>query len=166
MVYTHRKIDFDKDKDYVLERHCRINYACDCPWKREMSYEAYREEWFSLHNQITDFYAYFQQTAGDDRTIADIIESENGDTIGYIWAPFIVDEESGFSFADVQDVYVEEAYRHQGIAGELLAYAEQNARRHGAKVIRSGTGCENTGSIRLHQKCGYYPYRYEFEKRL
>jgi len=38
----HRKIDFEKDREYVLERHCRINYECDTPWKRELPYEEYR----------------------------------------------------------------------------------------------------------------------------
>jgi len=47
-----------------------------------------------------------------------------------------------------------------------MDYAEQSARRNGAKVIRSGTGCENTKSQGLHQKLGYYLYRYEYEKLL
>lgn len=44
----HRKIDFEKDREYVLECHCRVNYACETPWMREKSYEDYRGQWFSL----------------------------------------------------------------------------------------------------------------------
>ena len=53
-----------------------------------------------------------------------------------------------------------------GIAQYLMGYAEDKARRSGAKVIRSGTGCENFMSVGLHEKMGYYQYRYEFEKVL
>lgn len=166
MNLLHRQIDFINDRDYVLERHCRINYECDSPWKRGMPYEAYRQEWFSLSGQVTDFYDYLKKTAEDLRTIAEIIESENGCTAGYLWVPFIADAESGFCFAQIQDIYVEEACRRAGIAGKLLRYAENRARLNGARVIRSGTGCENIKSIRLHEKQGYAPYRYEFEKIL
>lgn len=166
MNIVHRQIDFVKDKEYVLERHCRINYECDCPWAREITYDDYRKDWFSLKNQINEFYRYLEQTSKDSRTIAEIIEDESGCVVGYIWVPFCVDEESGFAFADIQDIYIEEDYRRSGLAAQLISYAEDKARQSGAKVIRSGTGCENIKSIRLHEKLGYYQYRYEFEKVL
>ena len=84
MNIVHRQIDFVKDKGYVLERHCRINYECDCPWVREIAYDDYRKDWFSLKNQINGFYEYLEQTSKDSRTIAEIIEDENGCVIGYI----------------------------------------------------------------------------------
>jgi len=162
----HRKIDFIKDRDYVLERHCRINYECDCPWKRKMPYDEYRKEWFSLNDQVTVFYEYMQKTAEDSRTLAEIVMEEDGSVIGYLWVPFNYDDESKFCFAEIQDVYIEDEYRKLGIASELLQYSENNAKKNGAQVIRSGTGCENIKSIKLHEKLGYYPYRYEFEKVL
>ena len=166
MKIIHRKIDFIKDKEYVLESHCKINYECDTPWKRKLSYEIYRDEWFGLKGQISEFYDYLCGTAGDDRTIAEIIEDENGNVIGYLWVPFCEDKESGFSFADIQDIYIEDRYRGGGIASYLLTYAEENAKKNGAKVIRSGTGCANSASIALHEKMGFYVYIYEFEKEL
>jgi len=45
-----------------------------------------------------------------------------------------------------------------------MKYAE--VKENGAKVIRSGTGCENNKSFNLHHKFGYYQYRYELEKLL
>jgi ribosomal protein S18 acetylase RimI-like enzyme len=166
MKIIHRKIDFLTDKDYVLEAHCRINYECECPWKRAIPYVKYRKEWFLLDQQINEFYSYLQKTAEDNRTIAEIIESENGYNIGYFWAPFIVNEEMGFCFAEIQDIYIEEQYRQCKIASELLNYAQLKAKDNGAKVIRSGTGCENIKSIKLHEKLGFYQYRVEFEKVL
>ncbi|MDR1409667.1 MAG: GNAT family N-acetyltransferase [Oscillospiraceae bacterium] len=79
---------------------------------------------------------------------------------------FHADEESGFCFADIQEIYIESEYRQMGLASELFFYSENLARKNGAKVIRSGTGRENTSSVQLHKKLEYYQYRYEFEKLL
>ena len=167
MQLKHRQIDWSIDRDCVLERHCRINYECDCPWKRdEMTYEVYRAEWFGLSGQIEGFTNALLESMVDERTIAEIIESEQGECIAYLWAPYCADEESGFAFADVQDIYIEEQFRGAGIASQLMKYAEDKARLAGAKVIRSGTGCENTASQGMHAKMGYYQYRMEYEKLL
>ena len=167
MKLIHRKIDFIRDRDYVLERHCRINYACDSPWKRRtMTYPAYREEWFSLESQVSGFYHHLQATALDGRTIAEILEIMDGRTAGYLWAPFYLDSVSGFCFAEIQDIYIGKEFRRLGFATELYGYVEEAAKRNGAQVVRAGTGCENTGSIALHKMLGFYPYRYEFEKLL
>ena len=166
MNLHHRKIDFKNDREYVLERHCRINYECDCPWKRKMSYDEYRDEWFGMKNQTEGFFNSLKNSSADERTIAEIIVNEHGETVGYLWVPFKDDVESGFCFADVQDLYIEDKFRAIGVATKLMDYAEIKAKENGAKVIRSGTGCENNNSIALHEKLGYYQYRYEFEKLL
>jgi GNAT superfamily N-acetyltransferase len=101
----------------------------------------------------------------DERTIAEIIKTESGESVAYLWVPFHGEDEH-FIWADVSDVYVEEAYRGKGVASILMDYAEQSAKQNGAKVIRSGTGCENAKSQGLHQKLGYYQYRFEYEKVL
>ncbi len=131
-----------------------------------MSYEDYRREWFSLDGQIAEFLGALENSMKDQRTIADIIEDEKGDAIGYLWAPFYEDTENGFRVSDIQDVYVENSYRRKGIATELIEYAEETAKQNGADVVRSGTGCDNAASIGLHEKLGFYTYRYEFEKKL
>lgn len=71
-----------------------------------------------------------------------------------------------FRFAEIEEVYIEEEFRRQGAAARLYEYAEAKARRSGASVIRAGTGVCNTASIKLHEKLGFAPYRYEFEKLL
>ena len=113
---------------------------------------------------------YFFESMKDGRTIAEIVETENNQRVAYLWVPFFSDDESGFCFADVQDIYVEDEFRRTGIAAELMKYAEAKAKAkakgNGSKVIRSGTGSENHKSIALHEKMGYYQYRHEFEKLL
>ena len=96
----------------------------------------------------------------------EIIETEDGCIVGYLWTTFCEDEESGFRFAEIQEIYVEEEYRRHGVATQLYEYAEAKARCNDAKVIRSGTGLCNRVSIQLHERLGFAPYRYEFEKLL
>ena len=166
MKLIHRSIDFEQDREYILERHCRINYACESAWARETSYPDYRSEWFSLPSQVSGFYGYLERTAQDDRAIAEIIETEDGCIVGYLWTTFCEDEESGFRFAEIQEIYIEEEFRRHGVAARLYEYAEAKARRGGAKVIRAGTGVCNRASLQLHERLGFAPYRYEFEKLL
>jgi len=161
----HDKISLETDRDYILECHCRVNYACDCPWARAISYEQYRANWFSDNSQQEGFLSALTESMNDKRTIAEIIRAESGEIVAYFWVPFHGEDES-FVWADVQDIYVEEVYQGIGVAAYLMEYAEKLARNHGAKVIRSGTGCENIPSQKLHQKLGYYQYRMEYEKVL
>ena len=166
MELIHRPIDFVADREYVLERHCRINYACDSPWATEISYDEYREQYFAMVDYMNKFWDEFEDGAKDTRTIAEIVENEAGDKVAYLWVAFHEEQASGFSYADVQDIYVEEEYRQMGIASQLMEYAEEKAKENGVKVIRSGTGIGNTKSFGLHNKLGYHQYRYEFEKLL
>lgn len=116
MNLIHRSIDFEKDRDYILERHCRINYDCESPWKREMTYPDYRSEWLSFTSQVSGFYGYLERTAQDEHSIAEIIETEDERSVGYLWTTFCKDEESGFCFVEIQEIYIEEEFRRHGAA--------------------------------------------------
>lgn len=166
MQFVRRKIDVGTDRDYCLECHCRVNYACDTPWKRAMTYEAYRAEWFSYTSQVHAFIEALQASMANPNTLAEILETQDGKKIGYFWMTVDCDAESGFSFAEIQEIYVEKAYRGQGIARHMYAIAEQYAKSCGAKVLRAGTGCENHASMHLHETLGFSAYRKEYEKRL
>jgi len=165
MDLQHIKIDIKRDKDYILERHCLVNYECDTPWARKVPYDKYRENWYAWAGQQDGFLSALRESMEDARTIAEIIKTKSGEIVGYLWVPFY-GTDLKFIWADVQDIYIEEAYRKSGIAGYLMDYAEKMARKNGAKVIRSGTGCENIKSQGLHKKMGYYEYRMEYEKVL
>ena len=167
MNIIHRPIDFVRDRDYLLERHCRINYACDSPWARAIPYETYRDNWFAMPAQMEEgFLGALKDSENDPRAIAEIVENGAGQTVGYLWGSFWEDKEAGIACLELQDLYVEEAFRRQGVAAYLFAYAEGKARAVGANLVRSGTGRENAASIAMHAKLGFEIYRYEFEKRL
>ncbi|MCL2773068.1 MAG: GNAT family N-acetyltransferase [Oscillospiraceae bacterium] len=161
----HIRIDPEKDKDYIRECHCRVNYECDTPYARKTPYEEYRANWCANAGQQEGFLSPLIESMKDERTIAEIIKTESGETVAYFWVSFH-GEDTTFIWADVQDIYIEESYRKSGIATYLMDYAEKSARQNGAKVIRSGTGCENIKSQGLHKKLGYYQYRFEYEKVL
>jgi len=163
---VHRPIDFERDRDYVLERHCRTNYACDSPWARAIPYKEYRRNWFAMPEQIKGAWGSIQDCANDPHGIAEIIEDCNGETVAYFLCSFWEDAEAGLRCLELQDLYVEEAYRKRGVASRLFAYAEEKARIAGANLLRSGTGRENAASIAMHGKLGFDIYRYEFEKLL
>lgn len=162
----HRKVDFEKDREYILDCHCKVNYECDTPWAREAAYQEYRDQWISWPGQTEGFYNALRQSVEDPRTIVEILETQSGERVGYLWAPLWEDSDSGFACAEVQDIFIEESFRRTGIAGQLYQYVETAARKNGAKVLRAGTGCENAASIAFHKKLGFYTYRYEFEKEL
>ena len=163
----HSKIDIDADRNYLLERHCRVNYESGTPWTRKISYEEYQADCFKDGNQnwMEEFLSSLRESMEDPRTIAEIIKTEANETVGYLWVLFHAEDASYF-WADVSDIYVEEAFRKKGIATYLMDYAEHMAKRNGAKVIRSGTGCENFKSQGLHHKIGYYQSWVQYEKIL
>ena len=165
MKLVHNKINIETDRDYILERHCQVAYKCDVPWAIKIPYEEYRANWFDWIGQKEGFLGDLIESMKDERTIAEIIITESVDPVGFIWVYFH-GEDAKFIWAEVKDIFVEEAYRRHGIAAYLMDYAEQSAKQNGAKVIRSATGCENIPSQKLHQKMGYYQYRFEYEKVL
>ena len=166
MNLIHRPFDFGRDRDYLLERHCRINYACESPWARAILYEEYRCNWFAMPGQINEYWQHLQESANDPRAVTEIVENGAGEIVGYLWGSFWENEQAGIACLELQDLYVEEAFRKHGVASQLFAYAEEKARVAGANLMRSGTGRENAASIAMHKKLGYDIYRYEFEKRL
>lgn len=159
-------LNSDEDLDYILECHCLISYECESPRMRKLTYKEYWTKWFSSTSQKKEFLSSLQESMEDTRTIANIVKTGLGKKIGYIWVSFYEEIELSTSWANVQDIYIEEDYRKTGIASYLMKYAETTARLNGANVIRSGTGSENEKSQALHEKLGYYQYRFEYEKVL
>ena len=154
-----------KDREYLLTTHCQVNYACDSPWARETPYEAYQAQW--LATSYGDKYlALLEKNALDHRQIVEIIEDETGNRIAFFRASFDEDKELGYTFYNIEEIYVEEPYRRRGIAAQLLLYAEEAAKKNRATVLRSGTGCVNSASRALHEKMGFSAYRVEYEKKI
>lgn len=163
-MYKFRQIT-KADKELILDFHCEINYASETSWAREAPYEQYKDKWFST-SQPSQFFSHLLETQKDTRTIAEIIEDDNGKAIGYIWVIFHDVPDYHLTIAEIMDIFVIPEYRRTGLGTKLLNYIEDRARRSGANLLRSETGIENTASIELHRKHGFQTYRLLFEKPL
>ncbi|MEF3306368.1 GNAT family N-acetyltransferase [Paenibacillus sp. GYB003] len=154
-----------EDRATVLELHCEINYASDTSWARELPYEAYRDKWMST-SQPGQFFESLLRSMDDPRTMAELAETEDGRTVGYLWVQFVDVPDYALTIAEICDIAVAREYRGRGFGLDLLRRIEDRAKRNGAGLLRSETGAENAASRSLHAKFGFETYRIGFEKRL
>ena len=160
----YRIIDFNNDRDILLELHCRINYESETPYARKVSYEQYKEKWLST-SQAESYLFHLTKTMKDKRTIAEILE-DDGIVVGYLWVTLTDIEGYDITIAEVMDIAVVPNYRRRGIGLEMMKHIEEMAKKKGATLLRSDTGIENIASQKLHEKSGFKPYRIYYEKVL
>ncbi|MGD1277178.1 MAG: GNAT family N-acetyltransferase [Tepidisphaeraceae bacterium] len=60
-------------------------------------------------------------------------------------------------FAFLHDLWVEEAYRHEGIARQMVMRAIERFRELGVKQVRLDTAAANEPARGLFQSCGFRP---------
>ena len=164
MEFKIRNIDIVKDKDFILDCHCKTNFASDSEWAVQMGYEAYARKWFST-NQPNEFFHALIESMADPRNIAVVCETDH-EYVGYLWVRFTDVPEYNLTIAEVDDIVIVDKWRKKGFAAQLLEYAEKRCKQAGATVLRSATGINNIASLNLHQKAGFKIYRVEFEKLL
>ena len=94
----------------------------------------------------------------------------DGKLAGFLWVRF---EDFTMTLLDIKKTHaviyglsVKDEYQRKGVGLKILTYIEQEARRKGASLIRSGTGTENTASQKLHEAYGFKVYYVEYEKKL
>jgi ribosomal protein S18 acetylase RimI-like enzyme len=61
----------------------------------------------------------------------------------------------GILYLVVHRLQIDPTFRGQGIAYDLMIYAEKLAKEQGAKAIRLDTRHDNTPAIKLYEKLGY-----------
>ena len=164
MDFCIRDIDIGNDMEFVLNCHCKINYACETEERKKEGYNKYAEKWFST-KQPKEFYEHLSRSYKNNRSIIAICEI-NSKRIGYLWMSFSNIENYNFIIAEIEDIYIEEKWRKRGYGLKLMNYAENKSKESGANVLRSGTGFCNIASKNLHNKAGFAPYRIEYEKKL
>ncbi len=160
----YRTIDVVRDRDRLIEFHCRINYASETSYARMVPYDRYRAKWLST-SQPESFLNHLAKTMEDDRTLAEALE-QDGVVVGYLWLTFRDVVDYSITMAEVMDLFVEPAHQRRGIGQALLQRAEEVARQRGATLLRSDTGAENVASQKLHEKEGFELYRLHYEKVL
>jgi ribosomal protein S18 acetylase RimI-like enzyme len=68
--------------------------------------------------------------------------------------------------AELTELYVIQEFRQQGVASDLIAFAEKIAIQKGAKSIYVQTGDDNTPALSLYHKHGYENYDVVLKKKL
>jgi len=161
-MFRYRAIDVKRDRDLLLEFHCRINYDSETPYARTASYEQYRKKWLST-SQPETFLSDLVESMKDERTMAEILEY-NGSTAAYLWVKFTDIHDYGITVAEVMDIAVAPGYQRRGIGSKMFRHIQETARKRGATLLRSDTGVDNIASQKLHEKSGFKPYRIHYEK--
>jgi GNAT superfamily N-acetyltransferase len=163
-MLEYRIINLNRDRDFLLELHCRINYESETPLARKVSYEQYREKWLST-SQPESYIQHLTKTMKDERTMAEILE-DDGNSVGYLWVTFTDIEGYDMTIAEIADFAVIPDYQRQGIGTKMMKHIEEMAKKKGATRLRSATGIENIASQKLHEKCEFKPYYIYYEKGL
>jgi GNAT superfamily N-acetyltransferase len=163
--FLFRKVDLKKDKTLLIDLECELNYANESYLRERFDFAEYRQRWFS-HGRPKIIFDSFKEVLKDKRTICEFLETTAGEKVAFFMVTFA--DLKGFDLvsAFLEDIYVFEKYRKRGIGSFLLKKIEARAKSAGAEFIRDGTSFLNKPSKKLHEKNGYYVYRFGFEKRL
>jgi len=96
-----------------------------------------------------------------------ICEDERRCVVGFVWCSAGERRFEGNQIVcTIKDMYVSPRLRGQGIGAALLEFAEDFARSWGASRMALDVTVTNTAAVRLYEKTGYEPTRFQMEKRL
>jgi ribosomal protein S18 acetylase RimI-like enzyme len=94
-----------------------------------------------------------------------------GNTVGFgcAWVeedndPLLRDDARTYAY--VSDIFVEDVWRRQGVALQLLDALEMEMRSRGCQRIRICSKAANHIAVECYKKAGYQPYEIVFGKRL
>ena len=160
MELVYRKLGQD-ELEYPLQCHCKICHVSNNfrPGERP-DYASFRAR-LRERGVWEESRGHMVSSLKDERTVLSIVETKDRYRVGYLWVVFGDWYEQ--HTADINDIYVEEDFRRQGVATQMLFYVETEARRHGANLLISGTGVDNEVSQKLHTKYGFGLRRYEYQ---
>ncbi len=100
-----------------------------------------------------------------------LIAKNKGDAIGFACAWIASDDDSllseeARSHAYVSDIFVDEAWRGQGVASLLLESVENEMSQRGCNRIRICSKASNSVALKCYAANGYRPYEIIFSKSL
>lgn len=96
----------------------------------------------------------------------DVAIDADGKIIGYHFMNQFKFPPTGLMAADVQTLWVDPAFRKQGIAKTLKERGEKWAKEHKLSHIWTFVHCKNTSMLPLNQKLGYELVGYRMRKSM
>jgi GNAT superfamily N-acetyltransferase len=85
------------------------------------------------------------------------VTTSNSTKIACLWLGIAIDQVNGVRHPNIFLVYVDPAYRRQGIAKALLQHAEAWAKNSGYTQMGLQVFTANRSAIELYQQLGYQP---------
>jgi ribosomal protein S18 acetylase RimI-like enzyme len=109
----------------------------------------------------------YQKTSQENSNYEYYMAYTNGIPSGFIeFAPENEIENTYKKYLRINSVYVDNQFRHQGIATQLLKVAEDRAKELGYEYVGLGVLYKNNPAINLYKKSGFGEYGIEFMKRI
>jgi putative acetyltransferase len=138
----------DSDHAAVRDLFIRINRELARPDLRD-AFESYMA--VSLRDEIDRLADYYAERQGAFFVVRD------GDTLAGVFGL----EQLGAASAELRRMYVDAAYRRQGLARMMLEFAEQTCRDAGTRVLTLSTSELQQAALALYRKFGYRLLREE-----
>lgn len=115
---------------------------------------------YALHKDYLQTYgSWLVRQSTEPRSVFLVAEADDGSHVGFLIAttegdiPIYKPAEHGF----VHDIWVEEAYRHEGIARQMMMLAIESFSQRGIWQLRLDTIHDNIPAQRLFASCGMLP---------
>jgi GNAT superfamily N-acetyltransferase len=102
----------------------------------------------------------------DEKEIA-LVADEGGKVVGYLVVTMY-----SHSFrrenpiAELENMFIEEPYRRQGIGKQLIAEAKKLAKEKGAKRLKVGAVAQNEKAISFYHSCGFEDFDLTLQMKL
>jgi len=129
----------DRDLDAILAIHNDAIAHSRAIWTDALVDRREREHWLAARRE-----------AGHPVVVAEV----DGVVAGYAtYGPWRL--KSGYRYTVEDSIYLDRAFRGQGIGGLLLGEIIRIARERGLRVMIADIEAGNTASIRLHERFGF-----------
>jgi GNAT superfamily N-acetyltransferase len=146
-----REFDFARDADAV------------CSWQQE-TYSVNFPDFRYTDGFASAFRHDLRRGALDPNHAIFVLDE--GYVIGFLWLVICENTWTGERYGYVNNVYLIQARRGQGLAREMMAHAERWFRSRGIKRARLTVTSSNSVACKLYEQCGYETTRWEMEKEL
>lgn len=108
--------------------------------------------------------ASVREAAAGHAVAGGLLVARDDRLVGFVM--FHVEDHGGDRRGVVENIYVEPAYRNDGVGSELLAGAEKRLSDQGAAYVSLEAMAGNDAARRFYRRQGYEPHRVVFEKPL
>jgi len=91
---------------------------------------------------------------------------DSGHVAGFLWLVICENSWTNERYGYVNNLYVEESQRGQGLARELMNAGDEWFRRRGIRRVKLTVTADNAAACKLYENCGYQTTRLEMDKEL